>query len=283
MSHLKRWSLVFFAFALVLPGVAKDKKPVESRPLAAPVQIDGNPAEWPADSLTQEKDPSVGYAFQNDAANLYVLFQFNDAKSMSSVEATGMTLWINNDGREKKNYGVHFYRKTVTAAALIKILEDEGQSLNDDRKKEFLSRPSYVIWACDTVNKKGEAIPHPGVPGGTFRMAKAGKGASYELVMPFGMLKDPGAEKAWDASLPLKIDFEWGGLTEDMKRAQAGNLGDQGARASSAATDLGSQIGGGEGGADFNAPSSSLAGMRQIAAKYKKLDFWIDLKLAPAK
>ena len=38
-----------------------------------------------------------------------------------------------------------------------------------------------------------------------------------------GLLKDPGSEKAWDPSLPVKIDFEWGGLTEDMKRAQAGD------------------------------------------------------------
>lgn len=282
MTNLKRICLALAVCVLIVPGIAKDKKPVESRPLAAPIQVDANPAEWPAESLTLEKDPSVGYAFQNDAANLFILFQFNDAKAMSSVEATGLTLWVNNDGKEKKNYGLHFGRKTVAAADLIKLLEAEGQSLTDDKKKEFLSRPSYQIWACDTINKKGEPIPHTGIPGGTFRSAKTAKGAIYELVVPMALLKDPGAEKAWDPSLPVKLDFEWGGLTEDMKRAQAGNLGDQGSRASAGAADLGSQIGGGEGG-DFNAPSSSLAGMRQISAKYKKMDFWIDLKVYQAK
>ena len=282
MTNSKRIGLMIAVCALILPAAAKDKIIVESRPVIAPIQVDGNPAEWPPDSLTLEKDVNVSYAFQNDAANLYVLFQFNEAKYVSSIEATGLTLWVNNDGKEKKSHGLHFYRKTVPAAELIKILENEGQTLTDDKKKEFMSRPQYMIWASDVINKKGEAVPHPGVFGGTFRMAKTPKTVVYELILPLALLSDPGAEKKWDASQPLKIGFEWGGLTEEMRKAQAANLGDQGVRASGGATDLGSQISSGES-ADFRAPSSSLAGMRSIASRYKKYDFWLDLKVFETK
>jgi len=293
MTYFKRLCLLIAVCALIIPAAAKDKKPVESRAVASPVQVDGNGTEWPADSLILEKDANVSYAFQNDAANLYVLFQFNDAKSMSSVEATGLTLWVNNDGKERKNHGLHYYRKSVSGAELIKILESEGQTLTEDKKKEFLARPSYAVWACDVINKKGDVVPHPGVTGGTFRMTKAQKPvvsegnapapkaqmtAVYELVVPMALLKDPNTEKKWDPSMLLKIGFEWGGLTEEMKKTEMANLGDQGARASGGGTDLASQISGGEG-REFSAPGGSLSQMRGLASKYKKLDFWLDLKV----
>jgi len=281
MTNFKRIGLIIAVCALIIPAAAKDKI-IESRPMAVPIQVDGNAADWPPDGLTLEKDVNVSYAFQNDATNLYVLFQFNEAKYVSSIEATGLTLWVNDDGKEKKNYGLHFYRKTAPAADLIKMLESDGQTLTDDKKKEFMSRPQYMIWTSDVINKKGEALPHPGVSAGTFRMAKTPKTVVYELVLPLALLSDPGAEKKWDASQPLKIGFEWGGLTEEMKKAQASNLGDQGVRASAGESDLGSQIGSGES-AEFRAPGSSLAGMRSLAAKYKKYDFWLDLKVFQAK
>jgi hypothetical protein len=113
-------------------------------------------------------------------------------------------------------------------------------------------------------------------------MAKTPKTVVYELVLPLALLNDPSAEKKWDASQPLKIGFEWGGVTEEMKKAQASELGGQEVHASSSGTDLGAQAYGGEG-ADFRAPSSSLAAMRALSAKYKKYDFWLDLRIAPAK
>lgn len=278
MTHFKRSCLILAVCALMIPAIAKDKKPVESRPVATPIQIDGNAGEWPVENLLLEKDVNVSYAFQNDAANLYVFFQFNEPKYMSSIEATGLTLWVNNDGKEKKNHGVHFYRKSVAAAALIKILESEGQTLTEDKKKEFLSRPSYVIWASDVLNKKGEVVPHPGVPGGTFRTSKTQKTAVYELVVPIALLADPNADAKWDPSKLLKIGFEWGGMTEDMRKNGAANLGDQSARASGGGTDLSSQLSGGEA-REAGDPGGSLAQMRALASKYKKLDFWLDLKV----
>ena len=293
MTYLKRLCLLFAVCAIIIPAAAKDKKPVESRAVTSPIQVDGNGAEWPADALLIEKDVNVSYSFQNDANNLYVFFQFNEAKYMSSVEATGLTLWVNNDGKERKNHGLHFYRKSVTGAELIKILEGEGQSLTDDKKKEFLARPAYMIWACDVLNKKGEVVPHPGVPNGTFRSAKTQKAAvsggnapmakmqetpSYELVVPMALLVDPNAGVKWDASKLLKIGFEWGGMTEEMKKAQAANIGDQSVQAGGGATDLAAQLGGGEG-REFGGSGGSLSGMRSVASRYKKLDFWLDLKV----
>jgi hypothetical protein len=278
MTKFKRLFLCFAVCALIIPAAAKDKKPVESRAVTAPIVLDGNGTEWPAEGMLLEKDVNVSYAFQNDANNLYVFFQFNEAKYMSSVEATGLTLWVNNDDKEKKTHGLHFYRKSVPTAELIKILESEGQTLTEEKKKEFLARPAWPIWACDVLNKKGEVVPHPGVPGGTFRSSKTPKIAVYEIVVPIALLADPNADTKWDASKLLKIGFEWGGLTDAMRKNQAANLGDQSARASGGGTDLSSQLSGGES-RDFSDPGGSLSQMRALASKYKKLDFWLDLKV----
>jgi len=282
MTRIQRIGIVIAVCALTLPGVAQDKAVVQSRPMTTPVQVDGSAAEWPADGLTVEKEVNVSCAFQNDASSLYVLFQFNDSKFISSIEATGLTLWVNADGKERKNYGLRFYRKTVAAEDLIKVLESEGQTLSEDKKKELMGRPQYQIWTSDAINKKGSVLPHPGVSGGTYRTAKSAKAVVYELKLPLALLADPGAEKKWDGTSPLRIGFEWGGVTEEMKKAQASELGGQEVRASSSGTDLGSQAYGGEG-AGLRAPSGSLAALRALSAKYKKYEFWLDLQIAPGK
>jgi hypothetical protein len=276
MKNLKWLAILVGVCVLLVPGTAEDKKIFESKWAATAVQLNGNAAEWPPDALVLEKNYAIRYAFQNDAYNLYVLFLFEDPKFLSSIDATGLTMWINGEGKEKKIRGLRFYRKTVTADQLIRILEQEGQTLTEEKKAEYKAKPQYMLWASDILDKKGEAVTHPGIQRGTYRMSRSQKTAAYELVVPIALLNDPAGSKKWDPSQPLKIGFEWGGMTAAMRQAQAASIGDQGSRANAGSSSLEGQLSGGEGG-DFNAPSASLSGMRRGPKKY---DFWLDLKIA---
>ena len=284
--HKYVWSLIF-VLALVVPGLAKDKVVVESKWTAAPVQIDGNGADWAQDVLIVNKDYNLSYAFKNDADFLYLLFVFNikegqrENKYMSSIDFTGLTLWANPEGKEKKTHGLHFYRKRVTADQLILELQKRGQTITPEQIKEIQSKSGYSLLTCDVVNKKGETVPSQGMGTATFQTKKIQPGIVFEYQIPIALLEDPASAVKWDRSQPLKLGFEWGGSTPEMLKNQGAMLGDQGTKTGTRETDLASQVssgyegGGGSGNRDFDAAD-------RRRALPKKYDFWIDLKVAQA-
>ncbi len=285
--HKYLW-MVIISLALLATGFAKDKVVVESKWAATPLQIDGNLSDWVKGDTVMNKDYNLSYAFKNDDNFLYVLLVFDlkevgkgkfENKYMSSIDYTGLTLWLNAEGKEKKTHGLRFYRKQVSGDRLIQEMEKQGQTLTDEQKQKIKSKPSYPLFACDVLNNKGRAVPHPGAANGTFRTARIEKGIIFEYVVPVALLQDPASQNKWDPALPLKVGFEWGGMTEEMKKNYAGRVGDQGARADASGTSLERQLQSGyEGGDSFRDSQSSLAdSLRGIPKKY---DFWIDLKFA---
>jgi hypothetical protein len=277
----RRSIILIAALAVLTVAAPAAVKVIQSLWAPEPLAIDGKADEWAPDTLTLEKSVAVSYAFKNDDKNLYLFFHFNDAKKyMSSIEQSGFSLWVNPEGKERKVYGLKFYRKTVNGDELIKVLEQQGQVLDDAKKQEIKAKPQYVLFACDAMNKKGEFIPHPaGAHTSTYRSARAGNTASYEFVIPFELLADPTTNAKIDPNKPLTLGFEWGGATPEQLQAAAAALGDRGASASAGGGgDVGSFVGGGEGGGGFNAPGASLSSMRrQIPKKY---DFWATIHLA---
>ncbi len=276
---------VVIVLALVVPGLAKEKIVVESKWMETPVQVDGNSTDWAQDALVMNKDYNLSYAFKNNADFLYLLFVFNikegqrENQYMSTIDFTGLTLWANPEGKEKKTHGLHFYRKQITADQLIQEIEKQGQTLTEERKKQVKSKPLYSKFACDVVNKKGEAVPNSGTNAGTFRTSKIQNNIVFEYQIPIALLQDPASAVKWEPSQPLKLGLEWGGMTEEMKKNYAGRVGDQSARAGAGDTSIEGQISGGhEGGGDFRVPESSLSDSRRGIPK--KYDFWIDLKIA---
>jgi len=276
MKHIKPLYILIAVLVAAVPYFAKDKI-IESKWTAMPLQIDGQTAEWAQDVLETSKSEQVSYAFKNDANYLYVLFIFNESKTMSSISATGMTFWINTEGKEKKNYGMRFYPRTITGEMLVKEMEKQGETIAEERKQELLkSKSPFRLFACDAVNKKGDVIPHPGKGMATFRTGRVGTNTVYEFVIPVTFINDPASKTPFDVAKPFKVGFEWGGMTEEMKKAQAANIGDQGVAARASESNLESQITEGEG-RGFNAPDASLTGMR---SKFKRYEMWIDLKIA---
>ena len=228
MKNLKTIIIVLALAVLIVPSSAKDMRIIESKWTATPVQVDGNNQDWAQDPLEQNKDYNLGYAFRNDAELLYLQFTFNNNRYMSSIDFSGLTIWLNAEGKEKKNYGLHFWRKAITGDQLIQELEKQGQALPDEKKAEIKSRPQYIIFACDPLDKKGKVVSLPGTDLATFRTSKIGTAIVFEYQIPLALLQDPAAATKWDSAQPLKVGFEWGGSTEEMRKNQAAMMGDRG-------------------------------------------------------
>jgi len=278
--------LAIISLALLSPAFAKDKVVVQSKWTAAPVQVDGNSSDWAPEDMIANKEFNLSYGFKNDANFLYVLLVFDlkdtgrgrfENKYMSTIGLSGLTLWLNAEDKEKKAGGLRFYRKQASSDKLILEMEKQGQILTDQQKKDIMSKPSQTIYICDVINNKGQAIPHPGTSSGTFRMGNTPKSIVFEYFVPIALLQNAASPSKWDPALPLKVGFEWGGMTDEMKRNYAGGVADRGVAARAGESSLEAQVRGEEG-ADFRASESSLdRGMRALPKKY---NFWIDLKFA---
>jgi hypothetical protein len=108
--------------AAITVGVAKDKL-VNSAWCPSPPRIDGTSYDWQGVTTTFEKKVKVDCAFMNDADYLYVFFIFNDPLYLSSINQTGMTVYFNVQGKKKKDYGVNFSHKRISAQQYIAMLE----------------------------------------------------------------------------------------------------------------------------------------------------------------
>jgi hypothetical protein len=244
---------------------------VQSTWTASPLQIDGQSKDWTGDAVTSEKGVGVDYAFRNDGRDLYVLLIFKDPKFLSSIDMTGITLYPNILGKKDKDWGVKFVKKTVNGTQLIEYMEKMGQPLSEERKEELKAKPQFIVFEATAVNKKGEEIFPAGpvqdidLPG--FRIGRQQNLVLYEFriplvsreVHPAGIGAEPGKD--------IKIGFEWGGMTKEMREAMRGR-----ARGTQTGADMTKET-------TTGTYESSLS---TGPAGPKKYSFWVDVKLAQA-
>jgi len=219
-----------FAAALILaagapaPAASQDTA-VDSRWAAAPPTLDGQPGEWPQDTLTLLKKLRVDCAFRNDGRNLYAVLIFRNPKFLSSIAATGLTVYARPEGTKPGTNGVLFVGKTLTADAFIALLESQGTPLTEKEKEYFRIQQQHPVFEAYTVDAHGRTIappaPRPDLDPPLFRAAKAGDVVTFELRMP---LAAPDKHPAGIGALPgeaVRVSFEWGGTTKELLKAQA--------------------------------------------------------------
>ncbi len=247
---------------------------VQSIWTAAPLQIDGQIEDWAGAAVTSEKGAGVDYAFRNDGRDLYVLLIFKNPKFLSSIDKTGVTIYASTSGKKDKDMGVRFIKKIVSGAQLIEYMEKMGQPLAEERKLQLKDAPQVVLFTGTALNKKGEEVFPPGpvpdidLPG--FRYGQQENTIIYEFriplvardVHPTGIGAEPGKD--------LKIGFEWGGLTKEMKEAMKGQA---------RGTSIGADANRDEQTTGTNILDSPIS---TGPSGPKKHSFWADVKLAQA-
>ena len=273
-----------FARTLLLPLVVlavcfagfSQEKAVESVWEESSLLIDGLDNDWVGDTLNFEKTVEVDYAFRNDADKLYVLFVFKDPLYQSTIKDTGMTLWINTEGKKKKKYGIYFNTRRVTAESVISLLEKQKGPLPEAEKNNIRSQPFYFFYQGDVKDKKGKILT-PTALGGElavplFRAQAKQKMMVYELVMSLRILEKLSAKDKMEPGKTVKVGFEWGGLTERMKAQRMARLEQRTARETErGARDIG------EGETQMKGSSSGYA---RLSKGPKKYSFWVDVELA---
>ena len=279
-TFMKISLLSFLVLTVCLVGFSKERI-AESIWTESSVNIDGLDDDWVDNTLNFEKKVEVDYAFKNDANNLYVIFVFKDPKYLSTVggiKGTGMTLWLNTEGKKKKRYGINFKMKRVTADELIAIIEKQQGPLPEAEKKRIKSGSHYDLYRGEVIDKKGNILTASALGGELrepiFRSKEKQKMMVYEFRMPLRILEKLSADQVIEPGKVVKVGFEWGGMTKEMKAARMGRLEASSARESeSRAKDVTEQ----DIAKSLRDSSGAMTRARRGPLRYS---FWVDVKLA---
>jgi hypothetical protein len=250
-------------------GVAKDKI-VASTWCPSPLIVDGTSADWQGVALTFEKKVQVDYAFMNDSDYLYIFFVFKDPIYLSSINQTGMTIYFNVEGKKKKDYGINFIQKRISAQQYIAMLEKQKGALPDADKNSILATPNYVVFDFNVINKKAkknaaEAPAH--ARAAVYRIQQdQEKNVAIEFAVPLARVAELAPGIGTEPGKQIKVGFEWGGLTEAMKQARMNRFQNQSERSAEKVSEQ--PIGG---------TGASTSRGRQSPKKY---DFWVDVQVA---
>ena len=272
-AFTKEILLLFLILTISFLGFSKEKE-FKSHWAALSVKIDGFNDDWAGVTLADEKKVKADYAFKNDAENLYVLFMFKDPKYLSSISATGMTLWFDSEGKKKKNYGINFIQKKISADELISRVEKEKGPLPEDKKKEIRDNPSYLIFDTKIINKKSKPRSQPTesskIKAGVFKFMKQQDSLVFEFAIPLKNMMEQGSGEGIEPGKKVKVGFEWGGMTEEMKaEARRRSAGLERTRDTSS-DPVDNRAGSGAG---SSVPMGLLSGP-------KKYSLWVDVQLA---
>ena len=98
-------AVIMFAYVFLICGCNSFK--VESIFKIHKIVIDGNDEDW-SDAKYYIKKHDIVFGVMNDNDFLYLCFYPTTSELTRQVLSQGLTLWINNDAKRKKNYGIRF-------------------------------------------------------------------------------------------------------------------------------------------------------------------------------
>jgi hypothetical protein len=227
MKSTRPWFIVFLILGLgfflpigaeedVIQSVWTDKAP----------KVDGSADDWAEVTPTPWEKGRVSCACRNSAGSLYVLFVISDPKFRSTIEGTGITLYFSAEGKNK-DYAVHFRKKKVSAEEAI-AFQEKQTPLTEEQKSQLRTQPTYNLYFADVINKKaGTPAPAEGFAGkpALFRYAQQQKALVYEFIIPLQRTEEWAAGVGAEAGQTVTVGFEWGGMTEEMRKMAARRQG----------------------------------------------------------
>jgi hypothetical protein len=270
---------------IAAPTAAGKDAPILSQWTDTAPRIDGAADDWAGLELAPQS-LGVKVGFKNDDQYLYVQFLFTDPKALTSVEATGMTIYFDVQGKKSKDRGINFRRLQMTPDEFIAFLEQKQGPLSEDQKKQYRANPRYSVFYYGMISKGvkhvQQAEEREGILPAVFRYApQPNRAVLFEFAVPLARATDLAPGIGTQAGQTVKVGFEWGGWSRSLQQFSAAQFNQM---ATMARADRPSDDPTSEGG-DPRAVSGmrmgdspDIAAMRKMQPK--KYDIWVDVALA---
>ena len=218
--------IVLLAGAALL---AAADKPVLSAWIPVAHTIDGSDSDWGNASFVDAEDGNIGYAFANDAKNLYLLLVIRNPQYKSTIEQTGVNLYFNAEGKKKTGYGIVFNKIMIKPDEYIALVEKQSP-LTDEQKTQIRSKPGYYLYHHEVIGKKKSDVPAPEGPvqSAVYKYAAKGNMLLYEFLVPLVRANDNLAGVGAQPGQTVMVGIEYGGMTEEMRKARNRQTGSAG-------------------------------------------------------
>jgi hypothetical protein len=279
-SGVKALLLLTLAGLVLFAGCKTQK--VETYWAAETVKIDGEMTEWASTSTSYFEEVGVQLGLCNDTQNLYVLFRFTNQDWARAIRMGGVTLWLDNSGKKKKDLGIRY-----TGGPSISDLQKPGmsgeggfrESLTPEQEQRLQEMEKNMADQITVIDKKSNqeiTLSADGSGGPAVCFASPQGTYTYEFSIPlkkgdvfdFGFGAEPGQT--------ICLGLEWGGMgemdREKMKKMGGGPPGGMGGMPPGG---MGGGPPGGMGGGRGGGP-----GGRPGMQKSEEQELWVKTQLA---
>jgi hypothetical protein len=191
---------------------------------AAPVKIDGEMTGWEGMPTNYFEDLGAQLGLCNDSENLYILFRFSNDPWARAIRLGGVTLWLDNSGKKKKDFGIR-YTGGLSLSELQKMRpSDKGgfrESLTPEQQQHLAEMEKTVSDQITIIDKKSsqEKTIRADGSGGTAVCFGSPQGTyTYEFSIPlkkgdvfdYGIGAEPGQV--------ICLGLEWGGMGKQYRQ-----------------------------------------------------------------
>jgi hypothetical protein len=184
------------------------------------VKIDGETNDWANTPMVYFEESGVQLGLRNDSENLYILFRFSNQAWARAIHRGGLTLWLDNSGKKKKDFGIRY-----AGGPSISEMQKEGMpnrggfwdSLTPEQQQRLTDMQTAAANQIIVINNKSEqerAISADGSSGPAVSFGSPQGAYTYEFSIPlqksdvsrYGIGAQPGQA--------ICLGLEWGGMSK---------------------------------------------------------------------
>ena len=251
---------------------------------AEPVQIDGQMTEWAGKPTNYLGKSGVQLSLRNDSENLYVLFRFSNQEWARLIRMGGVTLWLDNSGKKKKDFGIRYTGGPSPSEMQKTGMAGEGgfwDNLTSEQKARLMKQQETMAEQLKVVYKKsGQEISIPANDSGGPAASFASPQGIYTYEFRIPLQKSNPSDYAIGAQpgQTISLGIEWGELKMGDRESMMKQMGGGGMMPPGGGMG-GGPPGGGMGGGPpggGSMPGGGPPGMQ----KPEKQEFWLKTNLA---
>ncbi len=272
---MKNISVLFVLIFIITYLIGCGTKEIQSQWTENEIIIDGDFSEWndiPIKVLSD--DPNIYMRVLNNNEYLYIMAGFSDQVLARMFQRNGVTLWLDNRAKKKKEFGI-IYKSDIDIPN--SIIRDNPFRRGDpsNSQSRFTRQPSRVPEGLSIIDEDGHIIQlgvMPKGPLGNIKVVREAYNVEFMIPLevsdktPYAVDASPGAK----VSLGLEMDL----LSKEEREMMEKRMSEMGGRGGmSGMGDRGSREGmGGKSGGGMG----DRGGMQMPANK----QLWINIFLA---
>ena len=237
VSLVRNSLLTIFSIAILSVSSAAKTHKVTSSWVDHEFSIDGNMKEWFKVESKYLSDQEASVSICNDEKFLYILFKTREAKWARAIKMTGLNLYINKNGKNKKDFFIRFKGGPNSAQlkAMAGGMNERGSGESrmsrmpaDMRKKyEQAMNDSTQTLICSINDNVNKVVPLDGSEGPAAAFDTSNGFFVYEFKIPLEQGKDRYYGIGIEPGHKIAIGAEWGDMG-DFRRRQPGEMGGSG-------------------------------------------------------